>query len=441
MLVNFKPTDFSISKALQANGADLGLQHKKGIGWLTWESNLQAWFPTAGTNHLGHWGMKFRDAGADSIANKLESTSSAQSILKQLLDIPEFTEAKWNKDPDKVGLGNGYFNVRKLEFGKQKPSDYISINIPTMYNDEAKCPKFDKFMVDIQPNEETRKYLQKLLGTGMLPRTPDQTFHFWFGEGSNGKGILGNVISAVIGPMSGTIASNVFMRKGDESATRFALSRIQECRLLFASEVDKGSSLSESMIKQLTGEEPTVVEEKGKTQESVILRATLHMRVNEIPKISDSSYAMSRRFRVVPFQQQFDPQQNQHLQAELELEKEGILLWLLEGAHLYLTEGLGYPDTIRNATSHALKESFEYSDFIQECLIASPKDREELKDIKVEYVDWAKANGQNPHVTSQKMAEALRNFFPDLQILHPKNVTTYVGIRLLSSTTKGMEIE
>lgn len=445
MLLDHPPTDHGIATALLDMGGQNRLQFKKGIGWLTWEPDLFSWFSNRPNLLLGEWGELFRKEKAVISANKLQNWNSANNILRQLQALPRFTETKWNHNPDLVGMGGSVFDIRKLTVRRQDAKDYISINIPTLYNPDAKSPRFDKFLEEVQPNKEIRDYLQKLLGTGILPRTADQTFHFWYGDGSNGKGILGNVIADVLGPMCDTISSDVFMRHGDESATRFALSRLQECRLLFASEVDKGSSLGENRVKQLSGEEPVVVEEKGKTQESVVFNATLIMRVNDIPKISDSSYAMMRRIRVVPFSQQFNPQQNQNLQRQLSTEKEGILLWLIEGAHKYLTEGLGYPESIENATREAVKASFECADFLQECLVITKidKDRIELKEFKVAYMNWCKENGQNGFITSQKMTEALKNFLVKPVIIHPGNVTTYSGVRLRSDAIvpTGLDIE
>ncbi len=425
-------TDYQIAKMLMGGGYLDGLRLKRGIGWMNWEKTLGgSWWPGRSTTYLAALGEKFRNEDQESVAKKLENLSSCQNVLKLLEDFRELTDSPWNHNPYLIGVGNGCYNVLTDEFRLQKPSDYISINTPVMFNKDAECPRFMEFLYSLHENEEISDYLQIVLGTGLFPRTADQTLHIWKGDGSNGKGVLGNIIASTFGDMAGTISSNVLMRRGDDSAIRFALSRLQQCTLLFASEVPKNSTLDENMVKQLTGEEPMVVEEKMKSQESVTFNATLIMRVNDIPKIADASYGMRRRIRVVPFDISFDPHKNQNLVSLLEKEKEGILQWALKGLRSYITTGLPYPESIRMATKEAFKQSFEFADFMDECLAVDPDSKDvSLKNIRLAYIDWATENSQNTNIQSQRIAEAMRNYMIGINEKHPHNATVYDGVRI-----------
>lgn len=440
-LTNYPPTDHSVAVSLRDNGVGEEIQHQPGVGWMTWDFALQRWLQNKPHNYLGQLGRQFRDLGAATIANKLENWNSANNVLRQMESMMEFTGAPWNRNLDLVGVGDKVFDVRGLRVRQQRPNDYISISTNTLYNEEASSSRFDKFLEEVQPNEEVRRYLQKLLGSGLLPRTPDQTFHFWLGDGSNGKGVLGNAIEATIGDMAGTIPSDVFMKQGDESANRFALSRIQGCNLLFGSEINKGAVLGENKFKQLTGEEPTVVEEKGKTQESVTFHATIIMRVNEIPKIPDDSYAMRRRVRVITFNQQFDPHKGQNVGQELAREKEGILLWLLEGAHNFVTEGMGYPDIIRDMTNNAMRASFQMSDFLSECIVVDPdSDDLPMKKIREIYTVWCRDNSVNA-IGRKDQVGSIRSFMNGLATeTKNNNVIAFRGVKLVEVGHESLDL-
>lgn len=416
LVLNHEPTDFGIAQTLVENGVNDDIKYKPGLGWLTWHSTKSQWVSDNFRTHLGKLGSRFRQVQGSwgtKIANKLEGKSSLDSIMSIMQDMEEFT-AEWDKDYYLVGIGKWQVDVRTLKVELQKPSSYISENIANEFKPESKCPQFDKFLEQIQPNPEVRRYLQKLIGSGMLPISPDQLFHFWKGDGANGKSLLQRVVQSVLGNMAGSVSTSLFIKTNDDSANRFALARVHNKRVIFAGEVPSGRNLEEFRIKQLTGEDSVIVEEKNQAHQEVRFFATFIMVCNEIPLMKENSPAMKRRIRVVLFNKSFVDKQDRHLYDKLMGERDGILAWMLEGAHLYLKEGLGYPESIEQDTEEAIKESFVHTEAIEGMLEWDGRGKEvDFDGIRDRVIGEGKKMGISVKVDKSSLGQAIKIVMKD----------------------------
>lgn len=410
--VNFDSDESGVAQALRANKFYQHIVFKEGRGWMTWNFLEQRWKDKEYFTYLvDQVAAKFKlvEYGGP-IAKRMGNVTSMERILKMLTHMHEFTEAKWDSDSFLIGTANKVVNAKSLVFREQRPNDYISISVPVRYDEMAKCSRFEEFIKQILPNEELAHYVQKLLGSGLLPLSPQQLFHFWHGDGANGKSVLRGVVQDVLGPLSGSVPTSIFIRGSDESSNRFSLSRVQDSRLIFASEIPGGKALEDYRVKQLTGEDSVVVEEKGRPQQEVTFFATVIMLVNDIPTISDNSPSMRRRLRVVPFTQSFAGRQDDTLRTKLLGEREGILAWLIRGANMYLEEGLNDCPIIDKATDEAIRSSFSLHDFLTEILEPDVDGRVAAKDIMDKYRAYQRERGMPANISNKVFGDAMLAF-------------------------------
>ena len=68
-----------------------------------------------------------------------------------------------------------------------------------MYDRNASCPLFEKFLAQVVPDEKVRAFLQRALGYSLTGITEEQCFFFLYGPGSNGKSTLIETLSALMG--------------------------------------------------------------------------------------------------------------------------------------------------------------------------------------------------------------------------------------------------
>lgn len=414
MQTSFDADDTGIAQALRANKDVVNMLSSPGSGWMTWGFHGQQWKAKEFFVYMmDEVAVKFKEekyGNGAAIAKKLGNVQAMERVLKIMAQMPEFNSAVWDHDPYLVGVERGCVDIRKLVWREQRPDDFVSMNIPVKYDEKAKCPRFEQFVKEIMPDEDMAWYLQKLIGSGLVAVSPQQLFHFWYGQGANGKSVLQGVVQRVLGALSGTVPTSIFIRGSDESANRFALARNLYCRTIFAPEVPGGKALEEYRLKQLTGEDSVVVEEKGKPQYEGRFVATINMLVNEIPTISDNSEAMRRRLRVVPFDQTFNDKRDDALMGKLMTEKEGILAWMFRGANGYFHEGL-VCEKIQEATDEATRKSFSMHDFLEMMLEkGTEEDRVAFRDIEERYTAYQLKRGLHNNLTNKTMGQAIMAF-------------------------------
>lgn len=414
MLSSFDADDTGIAQALRANKDVVNMLSSPGSGWMTWGFTGQQWKAKEFFVYMmDEVAVKFKEekyGNGAAIAKKLGNVQSMERVLKIMAQMPEFNSANWDHDPYLIGVARGCVDARTLVWREQKPGDYISMNIPTNYKGNAKAPRFEQFIREIMDDVDMAWYLQKEIGSGLLGVSPQQLFHFWYGQGANGKSALQGTVQRTLGPLAGTVPTSIFIRGSDESANRFALSRNLYCRTIFAPEVPGGKALEEYRLKQLTGEDSVVVEEKGKPQYEGRFVATINMLVNEIPTISDNSDAMRRRLRVIPFDQSFADRKDDKLMDKLMLEREGILAWMFRGAQGYIQEGL-VCSKIQAATDEATRKSFSMHDFLEMVLEKGTEEQwVSFQDIDEKYTAYQLKRGLHNTLSHRVMGAAIMAF-------------------------------
>jgi hypothetical protein len=78
---------------------------------------------------------------------------------------------------------------------------------------------------------------------------------------------------------------------------------------------------------------------------------TLVMFSNHRPRVQGQDEGMWRRLRLVPWDVTIPSEErDEHLADKLAAEAPGILRWLVEGARIYLADGLSAPEAVRAAT-------------------------------------------------------------------------------------------
>ena len=74
-------------------------------------------------------------------------------------------------------------------------------------------------------------------------------------------------------------------------------------------------------------------------------------------KITGQDDGIWRRIHLIPFTQRFEGRENKQLKDQLREELPGILNWIVDGAGLWLRDGLNPPDTVKTATAAYRQES------------------------------------------------------------------------------------
>ena len=204
------------------------------------------------------------------------------------------------------------------------------------------------------------------LGYALTGETGEQCFWIFWGSGANGKGTLINCISHIFGSYWMNISTETLLANQNPGGQiRSDVARLDGPRLVTAAEIDKGRSLSESLIKGLTGKDTITARFLYGKDFDFIPQFKLFVQTNNKPIIRDQTNAMWRRLKLVEFPMDFKDCPDRDLPDRLQAESPGILAWLVRGClEWQRCHGLDEPDEVKEAVQEYRAEMDPLREFI-----------------------------------------------------------------------------
>lgn len=269
----------------------------------------------------------------------------------------------------------GMSAMATVELVSHDRDQMLSKLMPVEYDPDAKCPRFDAFLKEIQPNIEMRRFLQRWFGLSMTA-LPVQKLAFFHGGGANGKSVLVDTIARVFGDYSATakIESLTGKNKKSGSDSQPDLIPLIGARSVRTSEPEEGERLQEGLVKALTGGEPMMIRDLFSGMITFQPYFKLTISGNHLPDIRGGDDGIWRRLMLVTFPIQI-PEERRRPKPEMDAmlweERSGILNWLVDGLIDYLERGLQEPDQVRMATEGYRKDSDPVGTFLADATVVS----------------------------------------------------------------------
>lgn len=284
--------------------------------------------------------------------------------------------------------------------------------MPVEYDPDATASGFEKFLTRVLPDPDIRAFLQRWFGVAMTAE-PLQNMVFLYGSGANGKSVLVDIISRVLGDYGATARIESLTgtnRRGGGDATPDLIPLIGS-RHVRTSEPDEGMRLQEGLIKEWTGGEPILVRALHSDFIVVLPKFKLTMSGNHKPDIRGTDDGIWRRFLMVPFTEQIPvAERDPHLVDKLWEERDGIFQWLIEGLNQFQEIGLSPPDAVVAATAEFRAEQDPVGDFLSTCTVVTgrPEDTVTSSRLVEAFTFWLMKNGQGawkPTTVSRRLSD------------------------------------
>jgi putative DNA primase/helicase len=270
--------------------------------------------------------------------------------------------------------------------------NYMTKQIPVKYEPSAECPQWIKFLERVQPESDSRDYLQKAAGYSLTADVSEQCLFFLYGEGQNGKTTFVEVLQKLMCSYYKKTNIDTLMVKRN-SAIRDDVASLAGARLVCTSEISEGQRLAEGMVKDMTGGDTLTARYLYGKEFSFKAGFKLWMYGNHKPTIGGKDDGIWRRIRLIPFEVQIpDSEKDGHLPEKLEGELSGILNWALLGCKKWRREALSAPDTIRGAVNEYRREQDTLAEFLEDCCISGGKYKVAKKLLWNAYEEWAADN-------------------------------------------------
>jgi len=316
-----------------------------------------------------------------------------------------FDGLAWDTAPGLLAVANGVLDLEsgRLRPGRQK--DYIKTASPVAYNPEAQAPTWDRFLLGIMGGDlELVDYLRRLFGYAATGLVREHVLPILHGIGRNGKGVLIETLSSVLGDLAAPVQAELLLDQGRSRSSAGPTSDIMALRgrrLAWASETNEGRKLDSSRVKWLVGGDTLVGRPPyGKYEITFKPTHTLLLLTNHKPHANADDFALWQRIHLIPFDYSFvdtptkpnerlrDPLLSLRLQAEAQ----GILAWLVLGAREYLRDGLAPPPRVLAATAEYRGDEDLIAKFTDDCCVVDNQATCQANSLFEEYKRWTDLN-------------------------------------------------
>lgn len=323
----------------------------------------------------------------------LEVVKHRRAILIDALD----------RHPWLLGVANGIINLRTGKLLPHNRRRLITVLSPASYDPGAQCPLWLKFLSEIMAgNQAMIDALQRLAGYFLTGDISVQILPIFYGPGGNGKNVFLDTIVGILGLLAAEAPDSLLtVRLGDEHPTEIA--DLHGKRLVVASEMEEGRKMRIGLVKKITGNKYL----KGRfMRQDYFQFERTHKTVlvtNNKPIVTESSNAIWRRLRLIPFTVTIpESKQDKQLTEKLAAERPGILAWMVHGCLDWQRRkcDLAFPEAVQKATEEYRADSDHVADFIEErCTdwhghedqnMRTPKER-----VYLAYCAWCKGIGED----------------------------------------------
>lgn len=270
-----------------------------------------------------------------------------------------------------LNLLNGTLDLDNLILREHHRSDMLTYTLPYEYDFYAICPRFKQFVDEVlvkengkTPDHDLALLCQELVGYSLTQDTSQEAMVWLAGEGGNGKTVMITVLSKLLGPLAIGVDFQTIGVAGN-----YDLANLPGKRIVFSTESERGGHMAEGYIKRIVSGEMINARPIYGKPFFFQSAAKIWWAMNDKPTVKDTSNALHRRLKLIPFYRVFkDSERDVHLIDKLGEELPGILNWALSGLLRLRAQG---QFTVAAAVD-AAKDEFRYesnpvAQWLREC--------------------------------------------------------------------------
>ncbi|MBI2276847.1 MAG: hypothetical protein HYU74_05815 [Dechloromonas sp.] len=326
----------------------------------------------------------------------LEKAKDIRNLLELLKNLVAEREIDVAPNKTLICLENGTLDTNTYQVIEHSPKYWLQTKIPAPWKADATCERWLQFLHEIFRDDPDRQqkigFVQEWFGYCLTPDASQHKFVWMVGAGGNGKSVLLNVLTYLVGRNN---VSHAYMERLDRGCVRAEL----EGKLVnISSEMSADATIADGYFKAIVSGDIVEAERKFKPSFSFRPYVRLIGATNHLPRLLDLSDGFFRRAIILTFNRQFAAhEQDAGLEDKLRAELPGILVWSMEGLQNLRTRGkFDIPVSSVVALNQYRQEADPIGLFVEDCL--EPVEIRGLRsgDIYEGYSKWCKANGYSP---------------------------------------------
>jgi putative DNA primase/helicase len=242
---------------------------------------------------------------------------------------------------------------------------------------------------------ELVSFIQRLVGHALTGDAGGKYIAFlWGPKGNNGKSTLAETIMRLLGPYAIKSPSEMVMAKSYRGGVPNDIARLRGVRFTVTNEVDEGMTLSESVVKDLTGKDTLTARFMREEFFDFAPTHKLWIYGNHKPEIRGTDPAIWDRVKLIPFEVEIpERERDPHLQDKLAQELPGILAWAVRGCLAWQKMGINAPEGVKAATGEYRAEQDMIGQFVDDCCDLDRSYEVASGSIYQAYEAWCKGMG------------------------------------------------
>ena len=330
-------------------------------------------------------------------AMRLHGQRGLEAMVELCKSEPGMSEPQtaFDLDPWMLCVRNGVLDLKTGSLLPHDPQRLLTRRVEAEYHPNATCPLFEKFMGEIfMEDAATVHSVQQFLGYALTGVVSEEKFAFAYGAGANGKSVLANVLTAIMGTYCMTAPASMLEVQNNSGGARPDLARLAGARLILANETNEGKPWDSQVIKQVVSTERIATRFLYGDFFEFQPTAKVIVRGNHKPTVHDSGDGMWRRLDLWPFERQFaEHERDMHLSDKLLAERDGILHWLLDGCMQWQKSGLMHSQKIRDASLSYRRDCDLVGQWLDECCDLIVSATVETSTLYSNYSQWSERCG------------------------------------------------
>jgi putative DNA primase/helicase len=356
-----------------------------------------------------------RECNQDNAAKTLASAKTVAAV-ERLATADRRLAAmtnQWDADQWLLNTPDGVVDLRSGEIYAHQPTDYMTKMTAVAPN--GACPLWRKVLDrTFAGDAELIAFVQRIAGYALTGSTREHALFFGFGTGANGKSVLINTISGILGDYHRTAAIETFTASKTERHPT-DLAGLRGARLVTAIETEEGRRWDEAKMKTLTGGDRISARFMRQDFFEYLPAFKLMIAGNHKPSLRSVDESIRRRLNLLPFTVTIPPEErDRDLPEKLKAEWPGILRWMIQGCLEWLRIGLAQPQAVRDATAAYLEAEDAVGAWIEERCQKGAQAWASRRTLFADWNQWATRTGE--YVGSQRrfiQALETRGFVPE----------------------------
>ena len=364
-------------------------------------------------------------------ARSLRTTNKIKKVFELVSTDPKIFRNfhDFDQEGSEINLGNGILQLSNFTLRPHSAAANFTKLASIVYDSEAVCPEFDKFMSTTLP-KELGDFVLRLFGYAFLGNPKEQIFTIFHGHGSNGKSTLVDVLANVFGDYSTNVEPSSFIKQKN-TGVRDDIARLKGARMVATSELATGEILDAALVKRMTGGDVITARALYKEHFEFRPQFVIFMTTNALPVIDGGDKALARRLVMVQFKNVISgAQRDPDLPAKIRSETSGIFNRLLEGLRSYQKNGLNIPQEVAREAAKYVASSDLIQSFLDDQCTIEEGVNVPARQLYQAYQSWSALNGTRPMSQPIFKQEIVKRTGKQ-QLRTNKNIE-WPGIRLLT---------